>query len=167
MAAQRPPAGLAARGRRLWRDLHEIASFDTAQRVLVEEACRMADRLDRLDAILRGEERELVTVVSDLNGEPVRLAVDAVLSEARQQQNMLKQLLVALRLRDEAGKRPQHRGARGAYAGAGAGSVSSLERACRGGAPAAGCRRGHCVDRRRRPDRAHPADRVAQHARRL
>jgi hypothetical protein len=45
------------------------------------------------------------------------MTVDGALSEARQQQNVLKQLLVSLRLPDAAtGQRPQYRGARGSYA---------------------------------------------------
>jgi hypothetical protein len=100
----------------LWRDLHAMAAFDPAQAVLVEEACRMVDRLDRLDAILRGERATLVEIVFGHDGEPLRLAVDGVLAEARQQANVLKQLLTALRLPDQAtGVKPQYRGARGAY----------------------------------------------------
>jgi 23S rRNA maturation mini-RNase III len=50
--------------------------------------------------------------------------------EARQQANILKQLIAALRLPDEAtGKRPQHRGARGSYAPSTTGRVSSLDMA--------------------------------------
>jgi hypothetical protein len=70
------------------------------------------------------------------------MTVDGVLSEARQQQNVLKQLLVSLRLPDAGtGARPQYRGARGAYSkepksDASPGKVSSLDRArvARGGA---------------------------------
>ena len=53
------------------------------------------------------------------------LTVDGALSEARQQANVLKQLLAALRLPDQDGVRPQQRGgARGAYSkGVGGGSL--------------------------------------------
>lgn len=125
----RPPIGLAARGRRLWREMHEAAEFNPAERVLLEEACRLTDRLEKLDAILRGDAATLVEIVYDHDGEPLRLAVDGVLAEARQQQNVLKQIVAALRIPDEAGKRPQRRGARGSYQPKGAGVVSSLDRA--------------------------------------
>ena len=45
----------------------------------------------------------------------IEVKFDNVLSEARQQQNVFKQLLVSLRLPDASGNRPQVRGARGAY----------------------------------------------------
>jgi hypothetical protein len=60
----------------------------------------------------------------------ITLTVDGALSEARQQANIFKQLIAALRIPDEAGKKPQQRGgARGSYQSKGAGSVSSLDRA--------------------------------------
>lgn len=97
------------RGQRLWSDIADEHDLDPAQRILLEEACRIADRLDSLD---------------------VRIADgdDAAMTEARQQQNVMKQLLVSLRLPDAAGKRPQLRSARGAYKKAGE-KVSSLDRA--------------------------------------
>ena len=128
MPAPKAPAGLAARGRRLWREMHEHAEFNPAETVLLEEACRITDRLDRLDAVLTG--REYLTVQTDESGQHT-LVVDAALSESRQQANVLKQLIAALRLPDEAtGKRPQHRGPRGSYQPrAVTAGVSSLERA--------------------------------------
>ena len=97
------------RGQRLHDDITEAHDLDPAQRILLEEACRIADRLDSLDARIASGD-------------------DAALTEARQQQNVMKQLLVSLRLPDAAGKRPQLRSARGAY-NKPSGKVSSLERA--------------------------------------
>lgn len=141
-AAPRPPAGLGPRGRRLWRDITGEHQLDAMQRVLLEEACRAASRLDILDQLLRGEVDVWATLVHDLRTEDYELKIDGAMAEARQQQNILKQLLASLRLPDEAsGKRPQQRGAaRGAYgqrgapasgapAGAPSGTVSSLDRA--------------------------------------
>jgi hypothetical protein len=130
------PAGLKARGRKLWNDItsgYEIAD-KPAELVMLEEACRIADRLEALDEILRGDSEVWARLVHDLQTESYVLRIDSALSEARQQANQMKQLLAALRLPDEqSGKRPQQRGgARGAYGtnGAGAaGSVSSLDRA--------------------------------------
>ena len=45
------PTGLGARGHRLWAALAESIP-GPAHLVLVEEACRIADRLDRLDRAL-------------------------------------------------------------------------------------------------------------------
>ena len=93
------PSSLQTRGKRLWEQVTEAHSLDPVGFVLLEEACRQADRLDTLDRrIRRGGERG-----------------DAAMKEARQQQNVLKQLLVSLRLPDAEGERPQKRGARGAY----------------------------------------------------
>jgi hypothetical protein len=127
------PAGLKARGRTLWNDItsgYEIAD-KPAELVMLEEACRIADRLESLDEILRGDSETWVKLTHDLQTESYVLRIDSALSEARQQANQLKQLLAALRLPDEqSGKRPQQRGGgRGAYASSGAGSVSSLDRA--------------------------------------
>jgi hypothetical protein len=144
MAAPKAPAGLDARGRRLWRDVlsgyPELAE-KPAELVLLEEACRGADRLERLDEILRGDAEVWTRIRLPRDGDedhPLTLIIDGALSEARQQQNQLKQLVAALRLPDEqTGKRPQQRGGgRGAYRpGATSGTVSSLDRArARGGA---------------------------------
>lgn len=105
-----------SRGARLWSEITEAHDLDPSQTAILEEACRCADRLDELDALVvaRG-------AASALD--------DGILTEARQQQNVMKQLLVALRLPDVAtGKRPQLRSARGAYQKQG-GKVSSIERA--------------------------------------
>jgi hypothetical protein len=135
MAALKAPAGLDARGRKLWREITSGYDLDDkpAEIVLLEEACRIADRLERLDEILRGD-AEVWTRIrlprEDGDEQPLTLIIDGALSEARQQANILKQLVAALRLPDEAtGKRPQQRGgARGAYQATPAG-VSSLDRA--------------------------------------
>lgn len=108
------PRGLDARGRRLWREVVDRldGELDPAQRELLVEACRMADRLDRLDAQLRGGDWLRLDV--DEGGELV-VRVDAALAAASRDANVLKQLLTALRLPDEqTGKRPQYRGPRGA-----------------------------------------------------
>jgi hypothetical protein len=64
--------------------------------VLVEEICRLADRLDRLDGILGGRDRAWLSLELDDAGE-VTVVVDKVLSEARQQQMAFKGLLAELR----------------------------------------------------------------------
>lgn len=142
--APRAPKGLQSRGRRLWRQVFEQGDLDPAQVVILEEACRLADRLDELDSVIQGKGvLNLMQFRLELGSgdgsedSPVKVEVkfNNVLGEARQQQNVLKQLLVSLRLPDEAGVRPQKRGARGAYQPKGSGGEprrsmeSALERA--------------------------------------
>lgn len=132
MTTECAPAGLGARGRRLWREMQELTDFNPAERVILEEACRIADRLDTLDRVLAGDASGWMRLKASEDGTEVTVTVDNALSEARQQANVLKQLVASLRLPDEkTGTRPQQRGgARGAYkasAAKAAGTVSSLD----------------------------------------
>jgi hypothetical protein len=88
--------------------------------VLVEEICRLADRLDRLDAIVNGRDRAWLTLEVDDAGE-VTVIVDKVLTEARQQQTTFKALLSELRAMRGAGAKP----AKGRTEPQGGGSVPS------------------------------------------
>lgn len=92
----RQPRYLKARGRRLWAELI-AGNPGPADVVLIEEACRLADRLDKLDAILGGRDRAWITIEIPDGGSTAEVIVDKVLSEARQQQIALKQLLGELR----------------------------------------------------------------------
>jgi hypothetical protein len=65
-------------------------------RLLLEEACRIADRLDRLDAIIEGREDWLRIDVSD-SGSEIRVSVDALLAETRQQETALRGIVAELR----------------------------------------------------------------------
>ncbi|HEY9415703.1 MAG TPA: hypothetical protein VIQ30_13150, partial [Pseudonocardia sp.] len=86
---------LRARGRRLYDRL--VGDDEPVEVVaLVEEICRTADRLDRLDAIVNGRDRAWLTLEVDDVGE-VTVVVDKVLGEARQQQMAFKGLLGELR----------------------------------------------------------------------
>ena len=126
----------AAGGQRLWDAIAEAHELDEAQRVQLVEACRMKDRLDQLDLLLRGDVSTWVSI-HESEGRPAVLVINAALAQANTTANTMKQLLAAMRLPDSSGKRPQQRGgARGAYGvqtpgGADVGSVSSLERARR------------------------------------
>ena len=134
------PDGLGARGKDLWEAVSDEHTLDIAQRQLLLEACRTADNLDGLNAIVTGKSdwMELMRFRTKRDADDqIEVSFDNVLSEQRQQQNVFKQLLAAMRLPDQAtGKKPQQRGgARGSYTsnGAGAGTatskVSSLDRA--------------------------------------
>lgn len=132
MGARKAPAGLGPRGTALWRDVTKGYSLDDkpAELVILEEACRTADRLEKLDELLRGDADTWAKLVHGTQTNDYELKIDGALCEARQQATVLKQLLAALRLPDEqTGKRPQQRGGgRGSYAPSGkaGGAVASL-----------------------------------------
>lgn len=66
--------------------------------VLLEEACRIADRLDRLDQLLKGDVGTWASIAVSRDG-TIELRVDAALTEARQQASVLRQILSGLEMR--------------------------------------------------------------------
>lgn len=104
------PAGLNACGRRLWRSVVDEYELDVHEELLLVEACRCADRLERLAELVASA--PLVT--PNTRGDEV---THPSVVEARQQQIALTRLLASLRLPSgEMAERPQRRGAaRGAY----------------------------------------------------
>lgn len=99
MAKPRMPAGLKARGKRLWQGL-VTDDMPVDQAVLLEETCRVADLLDEIDRGVKGKEfADLFHMEVEDYGDAleVTVKVDAILMEARQQQQNLKQLLVTVR----------------------------------------------------------------------
>src|SRR5437868_263499 len=99
--ADRPPNGLGPGGRALWRAISSEHELDATQRVLLTEACRAKDRLDKLDQLLRGEIDVWARV--EVDGElAADLVVDRALDKANATATVMKQLLTTLRLPDEA-----------------------------------------------------------------
>lgn len=131
-ADRKPPAELGKRGSKLWEDVIGTLELDAARIGMLEEACRMADRLDALDAALRSQDAiySVERDEKDVSGRRFLLVVDEALKEARQQQNVFKQLLAALRLPDPVSqKQPQRRsGARGVHSPKGS-NVTAIDRA--------------------------------------
>jgi hypothetical protein len=110
------PAGLGEGGSELWSAIVAEHALDAAQSVQLLEACRSKDRLDKLDAVLRGDGSTWMRLTYRLRSEDeYDLHIDDALTKANATANQMKQLLAALRLPDAAtGKKPQYRGARGA-----------------------------------------------------
>ena len=106
------PQGLGPGGRLLWAAVADAHELDATQLVQLEEACRAKDRCDRLAELLNEQHDHKLQ------------------SDANNTANLMKQLLAALRLPDQLGKRPGYRGPRGAQRPSVAGGkLSSLERA--------------------------------------
>ncbi|MFF9238395.1 hypothetical protein ACF1AY_15880 [Streptomyces sp. NPDC014776] len=85
------PAGLGERGLRMWRESLAIWSLTPAHLVLLEEACRIADRLDLLNSMLR-------SLSVDVNPNVEQFAdISGLLAESRAQSSALKLLLAEIR----------------------------------------------------------------------
>lgn len=91
-----------ARGARLWAAHHEEVLGERGL-ALLEEACRIADRLDKLDALLKGDVEVWARLALDDSTGEYELRIDSALIEARQQANVFRQLVVGLPLKEAAG----------------------------------------------------------------
>jgi hypothetical protein len=129
----------ATRGQRLHADLLALCTTP-GQKVLAEEAGRIADRLDRIDAFLQGKKDwlRIRTIVSEFGDDVrIKISLDGALAEARQQQVALKALISELRLSTAPSKPAVSTPTSNAKAGAGA-NVTDLAAklaARRGAAP--------------------------------
>lgn len=84
-----PRTDRGPRGQQLWDDLS--GSLPPAPKLMLDEACRIADRLDRLDLMLTDRSEWLAVITSDAGD--VRLVIDGLLAETRQQATALRGLL--------------------------------------------------------------------------
>ena len=91
------PAGVKARGKHLWTQLHETYDFEDAPEklILLEEAARTADVVKRLQGIVDAADG---LRVHGSQGQPVAMPE---LGELRQYRALLAQLLKALTLPDD------------------------------------------------------------------
>lgn len=110
MTAESAPAGLADAGRRLWASVATDYELDVHEQLLLHQACRCVDTLDRLAAVAA----DAPVTVTNAKGDEVP---HPTLTESRQQSLTLARLLASLRLPSgDEGDRPQRRGsARGSY----------------------------------------------------
>ena len=94
----RPPRGLQREGRALWRAMHREFSFDQEPGTLaiLEQACRTADVIDRLQVVVDGATD---LRVRGSQGQPVGMPE---LAELRQHRALLAQLISRLGLPDNA-----------------------------------------------------------------
>lgn len=103
-----PPEDLRERGVSFWNEVTSLVELDPSGSLLLGEACRIIDRLDRLSGALNGKGRDWlkladeIEVVAERFGDgkkvSVKVTVDGLLSEARQQQLALKTVLAQLGL---------------------------------------------------------------------
>lgn len=107
----KPPKGLKAAGRRLWRSVLGDFELDEHEVVLLRQAAHAADLCDDLQAVV------------DAEGPMLDGRTHPAVVELRQQRIALARLIVALRVplgdQEQAGAvsgRLQRRGARGVYA---------------------------------------------------
>jgi hypothetical protein len=91
------PKGLGPRGKRLWKDTVDIRPrLGPGERVLLEEACRLTDRLEALNALIW--EAKPMVVNTDPNGTTYTVLVDAPSQEARLATATLRSLMQSLGL---------------------------------------------------------------------
>jgi hypothetical protein len=97
-AAAQPAESFGPRGTRLWDEMSaEREALSPPERLLLEEACRAADRLDKLDDFLTGRgDVWLRFRAANEDGSVVRVVVDRALSEVRQQADTLRGIVADL-----------------------------------------------------------------------
>lgn len=92
----RAPAGLRTAGRRLWRQMVDVYELDPSEQTALESACRTADELADLQAVLA--EVSTPTVA----GSKGQTRVHPLYAEVRQHRLALARLLAAIDLPDDA-----------------------------------------------------------------
>lgn len=76
------PRGIGSRGKKLWREVVAVRDFAPGERVILEEACRLADRLERLNNVLTGAD-DYLTITLDKSGTVATVEVGNAMAEAR------------------------------------------------------------------------------------
>ena len=103
------PDGLLTAGKSLWHSVVDEFELDRHEALLLLQACRCADRLDSMAAVLA----DAPLTVTNARGDEVP---HPLLTESRQQSLTFSRLLASLRLPSGDEARPQRRGAsRGSY----------------------------------------------------
>jgi hypothetical protein len=91
------PRGLKARGKRLWRELHTTGDFTGCPetQMVAEEACYLADEIERLRAIVRSAGED--TRVAGYNGQPTSMPE---VDDLRKSQSLFLSMLKSIRMPD-------------------------------------------------------------------
>lgn len=102
------PTALGPAGAALWREVTAApARLGPLERVLLVEACRIVDRLEKLDELIRGTGDTWAILAAELEDRSeVAVVIDAPLSEARHQAGRLTSVLAELRQRTAAAGAP-------------------------------------------------------------
>ncbi|MCU1441125.1 MAG: hypothetical protein JWP85_2122 [Rhodoglobus sp.] len=97
------PTQLGPRGSKLQKALDSLKTFNPAETVMVEEMCRMADRLEAINELVVGKglanllHLRRMDDFGEEEGEVViKVTIDAVLAEGRQLQLAFQRLATAL-----------------------------------------------------------------------
>lgn len=107
MSTPQEPTGLRAWGKSLWEQVTSSYQFDAAGYFILAEACRTADIIEQLAGALRSNSREWIRLADDAefkvdaHGEQyasIKIVVDSMLIEIRQQRLAMRQLLAQLKL---------------------------------------------------------------------
>jgi hypothetical protein len=97
MSEQNLPSGLGCSGMRLWEAAAELYEMNPGEIALLEQVCRTADELDRLESAVQGLP-ELTTT-----GSTGQVRPHPLLQEVRAHRLLLERLTTALGLPDGAG----------------------------------------------------------------
>lgn len=98
------PTGLAPSGKALWREVTGEYTLRPDELEVLESACRLADRIDQLEAALAADD----LIVAGSRGQP---AVNPLVPEIRMTHDLVARLLGRLALPDD-GDRSAARGQR-------------------------------------------------------
>lgn len=99
--APAPPANLAPKARKLWRKITEAYDLRVDELDTLEDACRVVDKIDELERIMRGDGLSLVNARGEVVMHPA-------LRESRQQRALLLQLWKRLGLPDDVDAHPEN-----------------------------------------------------------
>lgn len=90
------PKALKKRGRKFWRDVTSRWILRADELVVLENACRLVDLVDELEADLAGQSLTVTGSMGQQRENPL-------LSEMRQQRALLNRTLAQLKLPDDSG----------------------------------------------------------------
>ena len=97
------PEKLGKTGQSLWDEVTKDVKLDAAGEALLIEACRTADIIDRLNGALWSRNQEWMRLSDEVEDvapgvAEVRLVVNPILGEVRQQRLALRQMIAHLKL---------------------------------------------------------------------